>query len=238
MADSLGIFKTGTLMMEHVSGDVPAAVAADGGDGLSVPLLVVLTVACTLVFFRNIANALPPVFRCLFMQRGCARLESSVRMSMDRNLTALLMVLPFCLVLDLTGIFDPDLLRGLDEGLHLAATAAFFIAYLLLRLAIYMALKPRSVPDSYMLSRKETWNFFIIMFLAAAVTGGVSGLLHAGKAVAGSAILLEIGLLYIVMLVRRGRILALSCNPFTVFLYLCALEIVPTGLYVAAALIL
>lgn len=238
MTDSLEIFRSGTLLMQSVTGELPPAAESPDSVSILVPVLIVFAVSSALFFFRNIFNALPPVFRCLFLQRGTVKLESSVRTSLDRNITALLLIVPFCMLLDLTGIYAPRFLDGADGGVHLAMTAGMFLIYLLFRLTIYIELRPRSAPDSYILARKSAWNFFIIIAVVTVVTGGTLGLLHADPNGIRKAILTEISLLYALLLIRRGRILSLSCNPFIVFLYLCALEIVPTGLFVASAVVL
>ena len=49
---------------------------------------------------------------------------------------------------------------------------------------------------------------------------------------------IELALFYGVFLIRKCQILSTFCNPFTTFLYLCALELLPTGLLAASAVFL
>ena len=57
----------------------------------------------------------------------------------------------------------------------------------------------------------------------------------------GSAIrivlIVEMALSYLILLLRRIQILSPYCNPFSLFLYLCALELLPTGIYIASAVV-
>jgi hypothetical protein len=43
---------------------------------------------------------------------------------------------------------------------------------------------------------------------------------------------------YAIFIVRKHQFLLSGCNPFATFLYLCTLEILPTGILIATDIIL
>jgi hypothetical protein len=46
------------------------------------------------------------------------------------------------------------------------------------------------------------------------------------------------GMTYVLYILRRGQIFASACNPFSTFLYLCGLELLPTLALVISARLL
>jgi hypothetical protein len=70
---------------------------------------------------------------------------------------------------------------------------------------------------------------------------GVMGILYAfgaEEATIRRCLYIALAIVYAVFLWIKGEILNSFCNPLTTFLYLCALEILPTGLLIAACLCL
>ena len=64
---------------------------------------------------------------------------------------------------------------------------------------------------------------------------GIASLLTADREVVKAILLWETALTYIVYIYRRGQIFAYVCNPFSTFLYLCSLELIPTSALVLSA---
>lgn len=236
MPDSLSIFRSGLLLMPTEpppAGAVPAEPVS-----YLIPALTLISIGLILVLLNVIMNAMPDIFRSFARARGSAGLEGSVRIARDRNITALLMVVPFVLVADRSGLYDPAFLRALSADGHLVATLCIFLLYLLLRMTLFVQVKPRRGYDNYALARRCAWNIFIILAMGVSVTYGILHLVGPAPGLIRSILLTETTLLYLFLLLRRGQVLSVSCNPFTTFLYLCTLEILPTGLLVASAFVL
>lgn len=201
-------------------------------------VMVVVSVLLGLLFIRNFLNIIPYLFDNFTRARGSVALESSVRVSRDRNIVALVLIIPCIMVINKYGLYEPDLIKGADEDVHLLVVAVVFFLYLLLRFILSVALRPKRGGDNYVMARRSAYTFFILIGLLVLPTVGILSLFHVNPLTVRTVLLVEISVIYLVYFVRKAQILSLSCSSLTVFLYLCALEILPTGLLVASALLL
>ena len=206
------------------------------------PFLSTLIVAMTLaaiLLLRNILHALPATFESFArIRRGSADIEGSVRLSRDRNLTAALCLLPFVVLLSRFRIYDPDWMEGFGAEGHFAATLGCFCLYLLTRLLLKLWLRPRrGWQDVYTMAVRFSYSSFIILVLILLPTCGI--LLVAGvNDLTIKWILSDIIFVFFALYsFRKVQIFGLACNPFTTFLYLCALEFLPTALFIASAIV-
>ena len=76
------------------------------------------------------------------------------------------------------------------------------------------------------------------MVLLMLATAGILFLFKLPDQLIRTVLYLEIAGIYLVFLIRRTQILSLSCNHFRTFLYLCALELIPTAALIASALLM
>ena len=197
------------------------------------PALVSLFTLLLIIFMRNFINILPYIIDSFTRARGSSDLEGSVRVSRDRNLIAMIFIIPFILLLYFYRIYDPSFLSGMGDNMRLLLIGAIFIAYLLLRRLLVVIFAPRRVNDNYAMAEKAAYTFFILAGML-----GILYLLGVNDLTIKTVALAEISFVYLVFLLRKSQILSTFCSPLTVFLYLCALEFLPTGLYVASALLL
>ena len=202
------------------------------------PALVSLFTLLLIIFMRNFINILPYIIDSFTRARGSSDLEGSVRVSRDRNLIAMIFIIPFILLLYFYRIYDPSFLSGMGDNMRLLLIGAIFIAYLLLRRLLVVIFAPRRVNDNYAMAEKAAYTFFILAGMLVLPTFGILYLLGVNDLTIKTVALAEISFVYLVFLLRKSQILSTFCSPLTVFLYLCALEFLPTGLYVASALLL
>lgn len=202
------------------------------------PALVSLFTLLLIIFMRNFINILPYIIDSFTRTRGSSDLEGSVRVSRDRNLIAMIFIIPFILLLYFYRIYDPSFLSGMGDNMRLLLIGAIFIAYLLLRRLLVVIFAPRRVNDNYAMAEKAAYTFFILAGMLVLPTFGIFYLLGVNDLTIKTVALAEISFVYLVFLLRKSQILSTFCSPLTVFLYLCALEFLPTGLYVASALLL
>ena len=202
------------------------------------PALVSLFTLLLIIFMRNFINILPYIIDSFTRARGSSDLEGSVRVSRDRNLIAMIFIIPFILLLYFYRIYDPSFLSGMGDNMRLLLIGAIFIAYLLLRRLLVVIFAPRRVNDNYAMAEKAAYTFFILAGMLVLPTFGSLYLLGVNDLTIKTVALAEISFVYLVFLLRKSQILSTFCSPLTVFLYLCALEFLPTGLYVASALLL
>ena len=230
------LFRSGKLLLD----DIPATDTTVTVAGLPV-LFIVLAVAFILVsilFLPRFLSLAPLLFDSLFRARGSVSLENSVRASNDRRLVATVLLIPAALLTYRYRLYDAAFLRDLSEGWRLLAVLGVLWAYAMVRLLVYTLLKPRRNNDFYRLARHTTYTYFILFVILALVSVGVLALFHAQYGVIRQVLYAEIILFYLSILLRRAQILALSCNPLRTFLYLCALEVLPTAALVVSAILL
>ena len=229
-------FRTGDILLDTVPSGADAVTAS--AVPLSVSILVVLFVLLMIVQMRSFVHLLPYLMDSLLRARGSAALEGSVRVSRERNEIAAVMLLPMLLLVFRYRLYNPDFLAGAGGDLRLGLIAASLAGYLLLRLVLYVALKPRRRYENYQTAHHATYTFFILLVLLLLVTAGVMFVSKAPDALVRLVLYAEIIVVYAVLLVRRAQILSLSCNHLRTFLYLCGLEIAPSAALVVSAVLL
>ncbi len=230
-----GAFRAGKLLLPT---EPSAAAAAAGPSPFLASALVALSVLLGLLFLRNFLNVLPYLLDNFTRARGSAALEGSVRVSRDRNIVALILIIPFILLVNRYRLYDPAFLSGMDSNLRLLIVTGIFIGYLLLRYLLWVILEPRRYSDNYPMARKVAYTFFIMAGLVVLPTVGILSLSGCNDFIIRTVIFAEMAFIYLVFFLRKGQILSFICNPLQVFLYLCALELLPTGLLVASAIVL
>ena len=226
-------FKTGRLLLGTTPSDAAPAVA----EGIPVvgSTLVILFVLLMMVFLRNFLTILPYLSDSVLRARGSTALENSVRVSRDRNIIALILLIPAVLLIYRYRIYDPDYLRDTGPDTRLLVTGGAFLSFLLLRWMMYRWLRPRRRYDAYQMAYRSGYTFFILMLLLVLPTVGVLWIFHVNDLTIKTIILLESGAVWLTYLLRKAQILSSSCNGLTLFLYLCALELLPVATLVATA---
>lgn len=230
------LFKSGRLLLPEVPPDAVQAVT--DSTAIVVPILTVLFVVVALFLLPSFLHLFPFLADSLFRARGSTALEGSVRVSRDRNILALAFLIPALLIINRYRLYDPAFLQGIPEGWRLASIAGVLTVYFLLRLALYLWLKPRRRYEQYQMAHRAGYTIFILLMLLVLVTVGILTLLGCNDLTIRMFIYVETATVYLFHLVRRTQILSLSCNLLQSFLYLCALEIIPTALLVVSAVIL
>lgn len=205
---------------------------------ISVTILVAVFVVLMILLMSTFLQLLPFIADSLMRARGSAALENSVRVSRDRNIVALVMMLPGFLLAFRYRLYDPSFIAAHTGDTRLWLIGACFTGYLLLRLFIYLLLKPRRRYENYQVAHHASYTFFIILVLLALGTAGVLSLFKFQDSVMRMVLYVETATVYLVFLIRRTQILSLSCNHFRTFLYLCALELIPSAALILSAVLL
>jgi hypothetical protein len=235
LTDTTTVFRSGELLLPTLP---PETAEAAAPAGWLFPTLVLFSVFLVMILLPNVFHAVPAVIRSFTRVRGTANLEGSVRTARDRNVTALVLLLPFVLVAGHAGIYTPDFLSETGADLRLALLCGVMAVYLTVRWLMYSLLRPRRRYELFALARRSVWNTFILLCLVLLPLYGILVLAKVDPETVKLVILVIITVFYVIAFFRRGRILASFCNPLTTFLYLCGLELLPTGLLVASALVL
>lgn len=191
-----------------------------------------------LLLLRRLVNIFPSMLACLMRGKECFNLEASVKLAHDRNIIAAAMIIPCCLVMFRYRIYSPAFLADFDGNSLLGLYFAVFFAYVMLRASVSMLLRPRHMPSKVCSAVSgASATFFIMLTLLLLAMGGVMGFLHLGDDLVRSAMLWVSAAIYMLFLLRKMQIFASSCSIFAAFLYLCTLEMIPTGILIVSAIV-
>ena len=203
------------------------------------PVFCGLAVFFTLLFLLNLRSLIkvaPSLIDCIMRWKGNLDLEDSIQLSRSRNWIAAILFIPFCMLVYADGLFSPDIISGQPPLVRLAAVAGVMTIYLLLRTFLNWQLEMHNFKTpAFTAANRSFYNYCILLFFILLITGGIASLLTADREVVKAILLWETALTYIVYIYRRGQIFAYVCNPFSTFLYLCSLELLPTAALVLSA---
>ena len=201
-------------------------------------ILVICAFLVVLLLLRRLVGIMPSLLACVIRWKESVNLEASVKLSRDRDDLALAMIVPFCLVAFRYGLYSPGFLDGLSDNAVLGLYFAVFFAYVLLRFMVTMTFRPHKMPKkTFVTAVKSASSFFIICTLVLLATGGLLSVLNVPDADICNAMLWISAVIYLLFLIRKTQIFSTSCSVFVAFLYLCALEMIPTGILVVSAMI-
>ena len=202
-------------------------------------ILALISVLICLSLLKRFTAIFPSLMACIIRWKESVNLEASVKLSNDRDKLAFAMLMPFCLVADRFCLYEPKFLSGFDGNMKLAITIGIFLVYFMLRTIAAKFYRPKGRSSKcYKIADKSALTFFIILTLILLAMGGVMTFMDVEPAMIKSAMLWVSAGIYTLSLLRKTQIFVSGCSIFTAFLYLCALEILPTGALVASAVIL
>jgi hypothetical protein len=202
-------------------------------------ILAIISTVSVIILMRRLLNIYPSLLACIIRWKESVNLEASVKHSLDRNMFAVAMIIPFCLIVYRFGIYSPAFMEGINETFSLLIIIGIFGAYFALRRAMIRIMRPKKMnPKTYKAAICCAYTFFIILTLTLFFVGGIMALLKTDPIVTRTAIIWLSAIIYGIYIFRKTQIFTSSCSIFRGFLYLCGLEIFPTGVLVASALIL
>lgn len=162
---------------------------------------------------------------CVWRWRGNFILEASIPYQRTRNILTLAMAAPLCMIIYRFDLVDWRLLAG----------------FLLLRALIRWGLAGTAGRhrNEYRHAGICFLNYFIILVILMLVSLAFMRVFTDTPDSSARVVLwVEAGLVYLLHLVRKTQILRSAFPALQVFLYLCALEIVPCGLLMTAIVLL
>ncbi len=194
------------------------------------PVNGILSVVCLLVVMCDIKDFLiiwKPLMPALARWKPLVSLEYNMQLSRTRNRLAGLLFLPFCLAADWAGL----------TPLPLFLLAGVLAGTGLLKWAISRILSHKRVSqDNWNAATNAAFSLFIVLSVISVLSAGIMGAFRVYENVARIVLYAEIGLFYLLSLVREAQILNSNCGPLRSFLYLCALELPPAAVLASAIL--
>lgn len=173
---------------------------------------------------------------CIVRWKESVNLHASVSLSRMRDYAAWLLLPTFLLLCSEYDIYPP--VWPFETWPSIARTSLIFAAYLLVRALCNLVFRGRKI------ARKDFFcaiccqrNFFVILVFIMAFTFCICSVFDIAHETAGDILGLEIVVVYAVHLIRKTQIFTYYVGFLAGFLYLCTLEILPTGLLIAPLLL-
>lgn len=206
------------------------------------PVFCGLAVIFTFLFLlsvRSFFKILPSLWDCILRWKGNLDLEDSLQLSGSRNLITVILFVPICMTAYSHGLYHPDFMNDLRPELGFAALCGCMLAYMILRSFLNWQLEMDSYKTKAFSAANHSFHsYLIILFLIILPLGAMFRVLTGDEELTRAILLHVTALTYVFHIYRRGQIFASVCNPFTTFLYLCGLELLPTTVLVLSASLL
>jgi len=197
--------------------------------------MVLCTVILLLANLNRFFQLFPYLINTLFDWQANIRLESSVPRVHSRNFIAFCMAFPLSLIAGRYSLVSINALKVVPESLSIFAVFGVLAAFIILKKFMHLVLFPRNYTKSaFKAAQSSEANTFILMVTAELLTTGILTLFGVNDDSAKTVILYELGAFYLLIIIRKGQILSSVCNPFSTFLYLCGLEILPVIVLIVA----
>jgi len=199
-------------------------------------ILALLSLLAVITLLRRLVNIFPSLMASMIRWKENINLQASLKMRTDRDLVSLALFIPFCLTAFRYRMYCPSFLNGLDAGSQLWVTIGIFAAYVSLRGLCRIILHMKSSVAGKA-ANECSRTYFIILTILLVATGGILSLFNTPPTGIRAAMFWISGTIYAIFLLRKAQIFLSYCNIFASFLYLCALEILPTGVLIASAVV-
>lgn len=208
-------------------------------DILTNKILVVVSVALFLIEFKNIYRLMPQLIYSLDRPKGGLGFEYNVSTSRLRNQIALCCIIPIGLIIDKFNLYSPSFWTNISSSWSALASIALLCAFGILRLILHSVVSPKN-SDSLKRSalRRGPYSFLIVLTILMVFTCFLFSFIEISSSASKLVFLIEIGLVFILYLMRNMQILSSFCSFLQAFLYLCALEITPIAILVVSAIYL
>ena len=201
-------------------------------------ILALISLLIILMMLQMLVEVFPSLMACLIRSKESINLEASVQLSRARNLLALSLFIPFCLTVWRFGLYSPAFMKGHADAAGLGMTIGVILLYALFRKTLEFFLHPKkSNGKTYWTACKASRTFFSLLTLTLLAMGGIMTFAEVPTESITSAMLWVSASIYLIFILRKFQILMSSASFFAAFLYLCALEIIPTGAIIASAIV-
>jgi hypothetical protein len=202
-------------------------------------ILCLVSLLVVILNLKRLVNIFPSLMACIIRWKESVNLEASAKLSRDRDFITLAMIVPFCLTIIRFDLYAPAFMSGMDENPEIWTILSIFSIYLLFRFAVSRLFHPQKIGSKTLSTAAKSSNtFFIILTLILLAMGGIMTFTGVDDKTIKLAMLWVSMAIYAIHIIRKIQIFNSSCSIFTAFLYLCALEIIPTGIIVVSAIIL
>ena len=96
-------------------------------------ILALISLLFIILIIRRIADFIPTVIKCMLWWKDNINIDVSLKVRRDRNLVAASLVLPFCLLTVMFGLYSPEFMSGMLETARIGVVIGVFSCYMLIR---------------------------------------------------------------------------------------------------------
>jgi hypothetical protein len=201
-------------------------------------ILALISIICIIPMLQKLVAIFPSLMACLLRWKENINLQTSMKSRTGRDMLTAAMFIPFCLCVCRFRAYCPDFMQDMSESVRLWMTIGIFATYITLRISCRVIFRLHSTSSvTFKHATESVRTYFIILTLLLLATAGLLSLFDVTPSHIRTAMFWISGAMYLVFLLRKTQIFLSSCNLFVSFLYLCALEILPTGVLIASAVI-
>ena len=198
--------------------------------------LAALSCVAIMLSLQRFLEMLPVLWECAVRWKSNVELEDSLQLSRSRNYLAAILIVPDLLITARFQLYSPRSIQGLHAGWALAALAGVFLAYILFRAFLDWQLETESYGSKFFTAANRSFlNFFVLASVLLLALAGFSAVAGLGLQASKRLILIALTLTYFWFVFKRTQIFSSASKPLTTFLYLCGLELIPTGALVLSA---
>ena len=227
-------FKAGRLLMPTSPSDIAAVSECWSDFPLNRIMLMLCTVAA-IIFLNRYIGLLPYLFGGVLRWKEIVNLESSVRLTRDRNNVAVIAFFIVALAVSRFEIYSPDFLSRLPASYRTLGVVGLLAAFLLLRklMSVLLSVHARAAEQTR-IANMAFYNFLIVI-ASVTVLVFVSVLVFNFSPIVVRGILLTvIAFVYMIFIIRKMQILTKVYGLVKSILYLCSLELLPAAVLVAS----
>lgn len=241
--DSLGIRNASEAFLGGTVPDAGSLAEAAGDFGnvwAADPINGAFVVAATIIgiFSLNLLYTLIPyLFGALTGWKATARLNQSMRLSRERNILFHLAFLPFCLISSRFSLYHIGIMDGMPPHMVTLISLGVAFIYLGVRQLLSVFFAPSYCMEQWKIAKTNLPNGFILITLLAIIYCGIAAFAGIPDDTSRRVLLYIAAIVFIVIFYRNFEILSWKGRRFKGFLYLCALELAPSILLVASAII-
>lgn len=231
-------FTAGRLVMDHGTSGTDPALVQLWGDSIVNSALVSAAILLAVILLPAILETLPVVLSGFMRTKPILNLDNNTSQARTRNQVAWTSFLAISLFCARYSLVKVDFLDGKAAGISTLVTVAAVFAYLILRLILSSMVKPSGRKKEYFKAADSIfYNYAIILAAIMAVTAAFAAVTGMNDLTVRSILIYESAGMAAVLILRKLEILSDYCNLLLGILYLCALEIFPAGLLIAASLL-
>ena len=202
-------------------------------------ILTMVFIILGIASLNKFINLVPSLVGCIIRWKENINLEDSTKLCLSRNSLFILLLIPFCLVIEHLKLYNPGILSGLATPYHFLATTCIFICYLFIRTLLNRFVNFGKISKKNFTAAANSFRtYFVITATLVLATSGISELADIPDLYTKKIVFYEIIAVYGLLLLRKTQIFTNFCSLIAGILYLCTLEILPTGILIASAIVL